>query len=117
MLVVGGVPLALLATCAAGHRTRLDGRAQEAGIERSLADDDASGGIAQIGAVEVETDAADQPLHIVLAEAGIGAGSAGSGTRDALVDATHERVAIDARRLRMRTDYFSNRHGLAFRAR
>ncbi len=113
MLVVGGVPRALIATGAAGRRAGLDRCADDAQIGRSLAGEDAAGGLADVGAVEVETNATDQLLHVVLAETGVGAARAGSGTVQALVDATQERVAIKAGLLWMRLDYLLNCHVLS----
>ena len=110
MLVVGGVPLALVAAGAAGHRTRLDHCAHDADIGCGLAGDDATRGVAGVRAVEAEANAADHLLHVLLTEAGIGTAGAGSGTVEALLDAVQERVAINARRLRMRRDDLSNRH-------
>ena len=73
MLVVGRVLLALLAAGAAGHRARLDRRAEDAEIGLGLSDEDSAGGTAGIGAVEAEANAADQLLYVRLAEVGVGA--------------------------------------------
>ena len=111
--MVGGVPLALLATAAAGYRASFDRRAYDAEIGQGLADHDAAGRLAEVGAVEVESNAVDQLLQVFLAEVGVGAAGAGSGTFDAVLDAAQERVAIKAARLWMRVDYFLNRHFLS----
>ena len=110
---MGGVPLALLATAAAGCRAGFDHDADDTQVGRGLADHDAAGRLAEVGAVEVDSDAGDQVLQVFLAEAGVGAAGAGSGTFDALLDAAQERVAIKAARLWMRVEYFSNRHFLS----
>src|SRR5207247_402649 len=112
VLMMGGVPLALLATGAAGRRAGLDRCADDAEIERGLAGHDAAGGLACVGAVEAEANAADQLLQVFLAEAGVGAAGTGSGTVDAVLDTAQERVAIKAARLWMRLDHFSNCHFL-----
>jgi hypothetical protein len=114
VLVVGGVPLTFFATGAAGHCAGFDRRAEEADIGRCLADEDATSGLAGVCAVEVETNAADQLLHVLLAETGVGAARTGSGTGETLVDTTQEGDAIKAGRLGMRLDYFLNCHVLPF---
>ena len=60
--MVGGVPLALLATGAAGRGAGLDRCADDAEIERGLSGHDAAGGLAGVGAVETEANAPDQLL-------------------------------------------------------
>jgi hypothetical protein len=70
-----------------------------------------------ISAIEVKANAADQLLHVLLAEAGVGAAGAGGGTVDTLVDAAHQPVAIGARPLRMRLDHLLNCHFVPLRAR
>jgi hypothetical protein len=83
VLVVLGVPLTLLATGTTGRRTGLDRCAEDADIGRGLAGEDAARGVAGVGAIEVEANAADQLLHVLLAETGVGAAGAGSGTVEA----------------------------------
>jgi hypothetical protein len=113
VLVVGGVPRALIATGAAGRRAGFDRCADDPEIGRRLAGENAAGSLADVGAVEVETNATDQLLHVVLAETGVGAACAGSGTVQALVDTTQKRVAIKAGRLWMRLDDLLNCHVLS----
>jgi hypothetical protein len=113
VLVVAGVPLTFLATGAAGRCAGFDHRAEEAEIGRCLADEDATGGLARVCAVEVETNAADQLLHVLLAETGVGAARAGSATGETLVDTTHEGLAIKTGRLGMRLEHFLNCHVLS----
>jgi glycine/D-amino acid oxidase-like deaminating enzyme len=64
-------------------------------------------------AVVVEANAADQVLHVLLAETGVGATGAGGGTVEALADAAQQRVPIKARRLWMRLDHLLNCHFLS----
>jgi hypothetical protein len=113
VLVVLGVPLTLLATCATGRRTGLNRCAEHADIGRGLAGEDAARRVAGVSAIKVEANAADQLPHVVLAETGVGAAGAGGGTVEALVDAAQERVAIKARRLWMRVDHLLNCHVLS----
>ena len=113
MLVVFRVPLTLVATHAAGRRAGLDSRAEQVDIRSGLAGDDAPGGVADVGAIEVEANAADQLPHVRLAETGVGAAGACSRTVEALVDAAQQRVSIEACRLWMGLEYLSNCHFLS----
>jgi hypothetical protein len=113
VLMVGGMPLTFLAAGAARRCAGFDRRAEEAEIGRCLAGEDATGGLAGVCAVEVETNAADQLLHVLLAETSVGAARAASGAGETLVDTTHEGVAIKAGRLGMRLDHFLNCHVLS----
>jgi hypothetical protein len=102
VLVVGGVPIALLGTGEAGHRTRFDDCSDQAQIRRRLARHDAAGRVAGVGAVEAEANAAQHLPHVVLGEIGVGTAGTAGGTIEALFDTAQERVAIEARRLWMR---------------
>jgi len=110
---MGGVTLALLATAAAGCRAGFDHGVNDEDIGRGLADDDAPGGFAEVGAVEVDSNAMDQLRQVFLAEARVGAAGAGGATFDAVLDAAKERVAIEAAWLWMRVKYFLNGHFLS----
>lgn len=111
--MVGGVPVALFAARAAGCSTGFDHGADDTQVGRGLADHDATGRLADVGAVEVDSNAVDQLRQVFLTEAGVGAACAGSGTFDAVLDAAQERVPIKAARLWMRVEYFLNRHFLS----
>jgi hypothetical protein len=113
VLVVLGVPLALLATCATGRRTGLNCCAEHTDIGRGLAGEDAARSATGVSAIVVKANAADQALHVLLAETGVGATGAGSGTVEALVDAAQERVSIKARWLWMHPDHLLNCHFLS----
>jgi hypothetical protein len=113
VVVVLGVLLALLATRATGRHTGLNCRAEDAEIGRGLAGEDAARGVACVSAVVVEANATDQLPRVRLAETGVGAAGARSGTVEALFDATHERDAIEARRLWMRLEHLLNCHVLS----
>ena len=115
VLVVLGVTVALLGADAAGRRAGLHRRAKHADVALGLARRDAAGGVAQLGAVETETDAADHGLDVGLGQIGVRAGGAGGVAVGALLDAADERVAIAVGRMRMRVDDLSNGHVLSSR--
>jgi hypothetical protein len=94
VLVVGGVPLALVATQLAGLRTGLQRPADHLGLEGRLTGEDTSRGVAHIGAVEVEPDAASERFGVVLSEAGVGAGGATLGAVVASLYAFHQRRGV-----------------------
>jgi hypothetical protein len=110
VLVVARVLLALVGAGAAGHRAPLDRRAEDAEIGLGLPDEDSAGGIAGIGAVEAEANAADQLLYVRLAEVGVGAARARSRAVDALVDTAQKQVAVEGDGARVRLEHFVNRH-------
>lgn len=87
VLMVSGMPFALVGRGEAGRRTRFEHLAEDAEIWRALPRHDAAGRLAGVGAVEAETNDTDQFLHIVFAQTGVGAGGTASGTIEALVDA------------------------------
>ena len=66
VLVMLGVAFALLATGTECHDTRLNHWADDADIGRGLSCHNAVGGIAHVGAVEAEPNAADQLLYVAL---------------------------------------------------
>jgi hypothetical protein len=71
---------------------------------------DASGRGADGGAIVIEPDAGDQPLHVLLGETGIGTGGAGLHASKTGIDASAERIGV-ARLLRMRAEHGSNSNG------
>jgi hypothetical protein len=78
-----GVLLALVPAEAARSGASLQGCVCHLGIEGRLAGQYLAGGLADVGAVEVEPYAAGQRLHVLLAEAGVGARGAGLGAVEA----------------------------------
>src|SRR5439155_13665769 len=80
---------------------------------RGLADQNAASGVADVGAVEAEANAAHQLRHVVLGEIGVGTARAASGTIDALADTAEEQVAIKAGRLWMQLDDLLKGHVLS----
>jgi hypothetical protein len=104
MLVVRGVELALLGAGEAGRRAGFDHCADQAKIGRGLPCHDPAGGIARVGAVEVEPNAADQLRQIALGQTSVRAGCAAGATVETLVDTAEESVAIQAARMWMQVD-------------
>ena len=111
MLVVDGVPFAFLATGEAGRRTGFERRADHAEISRGLPCHRAAGGVAGVGAVEVQPNAADQLSQIVLAQARIGACGTACSAVEALSDTAQECVAIQISRRWMRFEDLFEGHG------
>ncbi|WP_161993547.1 hypothetical protein [Muricoccus nepalensis] len=66
---------------------------------------------ANIGAVEVESDALRELLNHLLAETGIGAGGTGLRTRVALLDALDQDVVGASLNVWMRADHLLDMHG------
>ena len=110
VLVVGRVLLAFLGAGAAGHCARLDRRAEDAEIGLGLPDEDSAGGVAEIGAVEAEANAADELQYVRLAEVGVRTARAHSRAVDALVDTAQKQVAVEGDGARVRLEHFVNRH-------
>jgi hypothetical protein len=116
VLVVGGVPVALLGTGEASHRTGFDHCADEREIWSGLACHDAAGGVAGVGAVEAEPNATHHLAHVVLGKIGVGTTRTTGGTIQALFDTTQKRVAIEACRLWMQPDDLLKGHVLSSRS-
>jgi hypothetical protein len=104
VLVVGGVPFALLGADETGRRTSFDYCADEAEIRLGLTCHDAAGGVARIGAVKAEANAAHHLAHVVLGEISVCTTRAADNTVKALVDTANQRLAIQAGRLWMQLD-------------
>src|SRR3712207_4607540 len=84
----------LLTAQAACLGTSLEGRPRHLGLEGSLARHYPAGGVAHVGAVEVEPDAADQRLAVVFSEAGVGASCAALSAVVAGFYALHQRGGV-----------------------
>ena len=108
-----GVALALRTTGAACNQAAFKRCANHADGGRGLAGHDAAGGIADVGAVEAEANAADQILHAALAEVSVGAAGTGGRAVAARLDTAHERIEIADRRCGMRLEHLSNGHLLS----
>jgi hypothetical protein len=101
VLVVGGVPVALLGTGEAGDATGFDQCADKAQVRCGLAGHDAAGRVADLGAVEAEANTTHHLPHVILSEIGVGTTRTAGGTIEALVDAAQHGVAIETSRLWM----------------
>src|SRR5437762_4072689 len=104
------MPLAFLAASAACPRARLGRRAENSEVGFGLPRQNATGGAADVAAVETEAYAAHQPLHVRLGETRVGAARARRSAFQTPVDAAHEHLAVEARRLRMRLDDVPDAH-------
>src|SRR5690606_24738765 len=94
VLVLVRVLLALLGAQPAGRPEGLDLLADERVRRLGLAGEDAAGGGADVGAVEVEPDAPPEHVELLLGEAGVGAGRAGLLALEAVVRAGDEGVEV-----------------------
>ena len=101
VLLVGGVPLALLRAQAACFGASLERGPRHLGLEIGLAGEDSARGVADVGAVEVVPYAAGERLGVVLTEAGVGAGGAALGAVQASLDALDERLGVQRRGARV----------------
>jgi hypothetical protein len=110
VLVVLGVPLALISACAAGCGAGLDGRAYDVEIRLRQARHHAAGRVAEIGAVETQSNATDHVSNVLLGETRAGASSARGGAVHAVFNAAKKRLPINAGWVWMRRDNFSNTH-------
>lgn len=104
MLEVSGMPLALLATGKAGGPTGFDGCMNETEIRHGLPKQDASGRVADVSAVEVESNAAHQFLQIILAQTGVCAGCTACAAVEAFADAAKDSVSILGGRQRVQLE-------------
>jgi hypothetical protein len=105
-----GVALALRTTGAACHQAAFKRCANHADVGCGLAGHDAAGGIADVGAIKAEANAADQILHVALAEVSVGAAGTDSSAVAARLDTAHERIEIADRRYGMRLEHLANGH-------
>jgi hypothetical protein len=101
VVVMGGMPLALVSTGSAGRRARFDHRPEDAEIRRGLTDRDTGGRVADVNAVEAESNAAHHLAHVGLREIRVGTTRAAGGAIAAHFDTAQERGLIDTCRLRV----------------
>jgi hypothetical protein len=92
VFLVLSVRLALLAASAAGLGAGLDDGSGEGGLERGLSAEHVSGRRADVGAVEVQADAAHERRQLLLSEAGVRACAAALGAVVTGIDTTAEDV-------------------------
>lgn len=116
MLVVSRVALALLGGGSAGSRACLYYGADDAELGLGLTRRDAAGGVAGVGAVEAEANAAGQLADVVLGEIGVGTTGTAGGAVKARVDTAQERLAIDAGLLWMQFDDLAKGHSRSSRS-
>jgi hypothetical protein len=114
VLVVGGVLLALLGAGPAGHYASVDRSAENAEVRLGLPDEDATGGVAHVGAVQAEANAAELLLYVRLGEVGVGVARARRRAVDAVLDAADQQVAIERVGPWVCLEHVSNRHVLSF---
>jgi hypothetical protein len=95
MLVVFGVPLALVAAAPARLTASFDKPPTEVGVVLDLAGHDAHRRVAHIGAVEVQANALAKVLDIRFAEAGVGASRAALCAVDEGLDRVCEQLDVE----------------------
>ena len=91
---------ALVAAELAGQIAVLQGRALQRRLGGGLAREDRAGSGAEVGAIEVEPDAARQHGRVRFAQASVGAGGTSPGAGDTGFDAGRQRPLIGGRRIR-----------------
>lgn len=92
-----GMLLAFITTEFACLRACLEKRPAQRRLERRLARLDITGCRADVGAVQIEADAADQHLNLLFTKAGIGAGGASLRAIETRADALDERAQVNGR--------------------
>jgi hypothetical protein len=98
VFVMGCVLLALLGAQAARPKAGFEQGSREARFGARLSRQHFSGGVADVGAVEAQSNAVTQILDILLREVGVSARRAIDDAGETLLDTAHERFA----RLRLR---------------
>jgi len=99
---------ALLAANPAGSSARLQLRSDDLQIRLRPASEHARIGSADIGAVEVESYAADQPTDVTFAETGVGTAGACLRAVHACLDAARKRLDLVRSPLRMGSQHFTH---------
>src|SRR5205085_3423837 len=95
VLVMVCVALTLVAAALTCLRAGFDDRARHVRVVFRLPRGHPTGGGADIRTVEIEPDALREHLHVLFAEAGVGAHRAGLRAGVALVDAAGQDVSVD----------------------
>lgn len=111
VLVMGRVAFALLGAHGAGRRACLDDPPQETAVVDGLPGGDTNVRVAGLGAIQTESDDAEEILDIGLAQTRVGAGGAAGKAIETLGDTGQKRLAIHVRRPRMQSDDFLKLHG------
>src|SRR5436190_23478161 len=102
--------LAFVSANATSHRTRFYCNPEDVEISGRLPRHDATGGAADVTAVETEADAAGHFLHVGLGEVGIGTARAACCALQAFGYTAYEHLAIEAGGLRMGLHHLASRH-------
>jgi hypothetical protein len=92
MLVHGRVALAFLSASAASKLAQFERHTQHGLVAAGSTGGQCAGGRANIGAVQIESNALSQPLNHLLRQTGIGTTDARLRALEALFDAFHERL-------------------------
>lgn len=110
VLMLGRMTLALLGAQAACNAARFENGNQRALVAACPAGRNASCGVADIGAVEIEPDALTQHLDFLFSEARVSAGGTGLRAVVAFFDTPHQRVIGVTPDIRVRRDHLLNVH-------
>ena len=102
---------ALLGTDGARCHACFDDRPQETAVVDGLPGSDTSRRAACVGAIQTESDDADEILDIGFAQTPVGAGGAAAEAIETLRDTGQKRLAIHARWPWMQSDDFLKLHG------
>jgi hypothetical protein len=107
MLHVLSVSLALIAADATRLRARLDQCLRNRRLELDLAGEDVARRHTHVRAVEVEADAAEKGLDVLLGQARVGTRRARLGAVEARVDTADQHAGLDRRAARVRSDHLA----------
>jgi hypothetical protein len=110
VLMVGRVLLALLTARLAGRCAGLNRRTENVEIRLGLPDEDAAGGVADVGAVQTEANATKLLSYVRLGEVGVGVARARRRAVAAVLDAAHQQVTIEKVGPWVSLENVSNRH-------
>jgi hypothetical protein len=110
MFVHLGVLLALVGAKPACRGTGVEHSPDHLLVRPGSAGRDPAGDVANVGAIQVQSDTLGERFHVVFSEAGVCAGRAALRAGVTFLDATDESVVDLSANLRMRTDHFSHVH-------
>jgi hypothetical protein len=110
MVMMGGMVPTFLGAEPTGFAARFQHAADRLRIGSGTARDDLAGRSADIGTVEVETDALSKFRNAAFTDAGIGTRQACLGAGETFLDADEQRLANAALHMRMGTEHLLNQH-------
>jgi hypothetical protein len=113
MLVVLRVPVAFVRAEAAGEGAGFEQRANEFFVGAGSARRNRSHGQAEVGAIEIKTNALPQLRDAALSDAGVGAGNAALSAIVALFDTAYQRIIGLAFDIGVRSDDLFGVHGFS----